>query len=74
MYKYLEKENEISFDKIFNQILGKFHVHTQSVKRIKCDPIVYMKFPFVGIAPYIFQVICYSKTFAKMHQKNRFHI
>lgn len=23
MYKYLEKENEISFDKIFNQILGK---------------------------------------------------
>lgn len=24
MYKYLEKENEISFDKIFNQILGKY--------------------------------------------------
>lgn len=24
MHKYLEKENEISFDKIFNQILGKF--------------------------------------------------
>lgn len=23
MYKYLEKENEIGFDKIFNQILGK---------------------------------------------------
>lgn len=23
MHKYLEKENEISFDKIFNQILGK---------------------------------------------------
>lgn len=24
MHKYLEKESEISFDKIFNQILGKF--------------------------------------------------
>lgn len=25
MQKYLEKESEITFDKIFNQILGKFH-------------------------------------------------
>lgn len=24
MHKYLEKESEISFDKIFNQILGKY--------------------------------------------------
>jgi hypothetical protein len=23
MHKYLEKENEINFDKIFNQVLGK---------------------------------------------------
>lgn len=45
MYKYLEKENEISFDKIFNQILGKcfrnlFHFITL---------IMLLKPPFRGI-------------------------
>lgn len=26
MHKYMEKKNEINFDKIFNQVLGKSHV------------------------------------------------
>lgn len=33
MYKYLEKENDISFHKIFNQVLGKhgyYQTPTQS--------------------------------------------
>lgn len=27
MHKYLEKESEISFDKIFNQILGEYNIY-----------------------------------------------
>lgn len=34
MYKYLEKENEISFDKIFNQILGKFKNNNYSFQSV----------------------------------------
>lgn len=26
MHKYMEKKNEVNFDKIFNQVLGKSHV------------------------------------------------
>lgn len=26
MHKYMEKKNEINFDKIFNQVLGKSHI------------------------------------------------
>lgn len=25
MHKYLEKKNEVHFDKIFNQVFGKYH-------------------------------------------------
>lgn len=28
MHKYLEKEQEVNFDKIFNQVLGKFSCHS----------------------------------------------
>lgn len=35
MHKYLEKENEISFDKIFNQILGKSFRYQRKVRATK---------------------------------------
>lgn len=126
MYKYLEKENEISFDKIFNQILGKYWCHffhssistSTSTKRgtlcvcvrmctakytniigslrlvffsptiliirnvrwksCNCVFAIY-RHPSSSSSPSspttrILQAICYLKTFAKMHQKNRFHI
>lgn len=106
MYKYLEKENEISFDKIFNQILGKCCVFLYPlslwtrmfanvlgslqrywwiflllfthafVYRIDGthDDCTYATTTINKTMPWCLQAICYLKTFAKMHQKNRFHI
>lgn len=46
MYKYLEKENEISFDKIFNQILGNFWFHFYFSTNLKVNSAYYKMHSF----------------------------
>ncbi|GAB0096082.1 RGS domain [Sergentomyia squamirostris] len=43
MHKYLEKENEISFDKIFNQILG-YLLFKDFCENISEEPVPHLKF------------------------------
>jgi hypothetical protein len=35
MHKYLEKKNEVNFDKIFNQMLGEYVHNMASLKNTK---------------------------------------
>jgi hypothetical protein len=35
MHKYLEKKNEVNFDKIFNQVLGEYLCNVTSLQKIK---------------------------------------
>uniref|UniRef100_A0A6B2EBJ6 G protein-coupled receptor kinase n=1 Tax=Phlebotomus kandelakii TaxID=1109342 RepID=A0A6B2EBJ6_9DIPT len=43
MHKYLEKENEISFDKIFNQILG-YLLFKDFCENVSEEPVPHLKF------------------------------
>jgi len=35
MHKYLEKKNEVNFDKIFNQVLGEYLCNVASLHKTK---------------------------------------
>uniref|UniRef100_A0A182VPU7 RGS domain-containing protein n=1 Tax=Anopheles minimus TaxID=112268 RepID=A0A182VPU7_9DIPT len=39
MHKYLEKENEVNFDKIFNQVLGE-----DFCDNVSEEPVPHLKF------------------------------
>lgn len=43
MQKYLEKENEISFDKLFNQILG-YLLFKDFCENMSDEPVPQLKF------------------------------
>lgn len=32
MHKYMEKKNEVNFDKIFNQVLGEYRLITNKMR------------------------------------------
>ncbi|EAT41507.1 AAEL006878-PA [Aedes aegypti] len=43
MHKYLEKENEVNFDKIFNQVLG-YLLFRDFCDNVSDEPVPHLKF------------------------------
>uniref|UniRef100_A0A182NPU0 RGS domain-containing protein n=1 Tax=Anopheles dirus TaxID=7168 RepID=A0A182NPU0_9DIPT len=43
MHKYLEKENEVNFDKIFNQVLG-YLLFRDFCDNVSEEPVPHLKF------------------------------
>lgn len=63
MQKYLEKENEISFDKIFNQILG-YLLFKDFCESMSDEPVPQLKFyEEVRICVSLSSSACHPLTF-----------